>query len=135
MPWTWNFFFFFFHTCTLHINSITQNIFINIQSNHMIILAICDNMAWLVWPNIWCWVSDSCDASIIRFLWMFMRLISLGVIYSLYNFPKKNIFDNMLAKINNEVFRLIISDGEYVIGCLFNWKRLLLSYMKYKIII
>ncbi len=49
-----------------------------------------------------------------------MRLISLGVIYSLYNFPKKNIFDNMLAKINNEVFRLIISDGEYVIGCLFN---------------
>ncbi len=50
-----------------------------------------------------------------------MRLISLGVIYSLYNFPKKNIFENnMLAKINNGIFHLITSDGEHVIGCLFN---------------
>jgi hypothetical protein len=53
---------------------------------------------------------------------MLMRLISLGVTYSLYNFLKKNIFDNMSTKINNGIFHLIISGGEYVIGCLFNWK-------------
>jgi hypothetical protein len=91
------FFFFFFHKCTLHMDSIIQNIFTNIQSNHMVILAICDNMVWLVWPNIWRQIFEPCDASIIGFLWMFVKLISLGVTYSLYNFPKENIFDNNMS--------------------------------------
>jgi hypothetical protein len=28
---------------------------------------------------------------------MFVKLISLGVTYSLYNFPKENIFDNNMS--------------------------------------